>query len=232
MPGARHAIASWLLDGPALVRDGPHAGAVAGVVGTSGTIAYVYPEIAGYYLQWLAWRAREGHEREPAQRSRGCRAAVAARLARGRDSTAHAAPPPCACRGLAQRGRVLLRRRDGAARPRLVRAGRARHGRRSRGRRRHPRTRAPDRRRRCVRGMRRQRPGAATSRPLVDPPGPVPCQGRRGHRQRGAHLADGTRTRASRCRGDVRRQRGGAVARTASRAASAALRPRGRDGPA
>jgi len=63
MPGPRHAIASWLLDGPALVRDGPHAGAVAGVVGTSGTVAYVYPEIAGYYLQWLAWRAREGHER-------------------------------------------------------------------------------------------------------------------------------------------------------------------------
>jgi hypothetical protein len=63
VPGARHAIASWLLDGPALVRDGPHAGAVAGVVGTSGTVAYVYPEIAGYYLQWLAWRAREGHER-------------------------------------------------------------------------------------------------------------------------------------------------------------------------
>jgi hypothetical protein len=63
VPGARHAIARWLLDGPALVRDGPHAGAVAGVVGTSGTVAYVYPEIAGYYLQWLAWRAREGHER-------------------------------------------------------------------------------------------------------------------------------------------------------------------------
>jgi hypothetical protein len=62
--GAPAAIAAWLLDGPALVRDGPHAGAVAGVVGTSGTIAYVYPEIAGYYLQWLAWRAREGHERE------------------------------------------------------------------------------------------------------------------------------------------------------------------------
>ena len=63
VPGARHAISSWLLDGPALVRDGPHAGAVAGVVGTSGTVAYVYPEIAGYYLQWLAWRARAGQDR-------------------------------------------------------------------------------------------------------------------------------------------------------------------------
>ena len=64
VPGARRAISSWLLDGPALVRDGPHAGAVAGVVGTSGTVAYVYPEIAGYYLQWLAWRARDGQDRE------------------------------------------------------------------------------------------------------------------------------------------------------------------------
>jgi hypothetical protein len=63
--GAGAAIASWLLDGPVLLRNGPHAGAVAGVVGASGTVAYVYPEIAGYYLQWLAWRAREGHARDP-----------------------------------------------------------------------------------------------------------------------------------------------------------------------
>ena len=55
-------IASWLLDGPAWVHSGRHAGAIAGVVGASGTAAYVYPEIAGYYLQWLAWRAREGDD--------------------------------------------------------------------------------------------------------------------------------------------------------------------------
>lgn len=55
-PGA--AIAPWLLDGPAQLRGGAHAGAVAGTVAESGAPAYVYPEIAGYYLQWLAWRAR------------------------------------------------------------------------------------------------------------------------------------------------------------------------------
>lgn len=62
---ARAAVAAWLLDGPARVRDGPHAGAIAGVVCTSGAVAYVYPEIAGYYLQWLAWRASAGDERGP-----------------------------------------------------------------------------------------------------------------------------------------------------------------------
>jgi len=51
---------SWLLDGPAQLSAGPHAGAVAGRVDLSGNAAYVYPEIAGYYLQWLAWRARTG----------------------------------------------------------------------------------------------------------------------------------------------------------------------------
>jgi hypothetical protein len=61
----RSAIGAWLLDGPARVRSGPHAGAIAGVVCTSGAVAYVYPEIAGYYLQWLAWRAREGDARGP-----------------------------------------------------------------------------------------------------------------------------------------------------------------------
>jgi hypothetical protein len=50
-------VAEWLLDGPAQLRDGPHAGAIAGCVSRSGSASYVYPEIAGYYLQWLAWRA-------------------------------------------------------------------------------------------------------------------------------------------------------------------------------
>jgi len=61
----RAAIAAWLVDGPARVRGGPHEGAVAGVVCTSGTVAYVYPEIAGYDLQWLAWRARAGDPAAP-----------------------------------------------------------------------------------------------------------------------------------------------------------------------
>jgi hypothetical protein len=53
---SRARLAAWLLEGPAQLRDGPHAGAVAGVV-ASGSPAYVYPEITGYYLQWLAHRA-------------------------------------------------------------------------------------------------------------------------------------------------------------------------------
>lgn len=61
----RAAIAAWLVDGPARVRGGPHEGAIAGVVCTSGTVAYVYPEIAGYDLQWLAWRARAGDPAAP-----------------------------------------------------------------------------------------------------------------------------------------------------------------------
>lgn len=66
LPALRHrtdgatadgSIAEWLLEGPAQLRSGPHAGAIAGSVARSGSASYVYPEIAGYYLQWLAWRA-------------------------------------------------------------------------------------------------------------------------------------------------------------------------------
>ncbi|MEO8755084.1 MAG: hypothetical protein ABI624_20665 [Casimicrobiaceae bacterium] len=57
-PQAGPTIADWLLDGPAQLRAGPHAGAVAGCVSASASASYVYPEITGYYLQWLAWRAR------------------------------------------------------------------------------------------------------------------------------------------------------------------------------
>lgn len=51
-------VAAWLLHGPAQLADGSHAGAIAGTLTADGRAAYVYPEIAGYYLQWLAWRAR------------------------------------------------------------------------------------------------------------------------------------------------------------------------------
>ena len=51
-------IARWLLTGPAQVSTGVHAGGVAGCVAAPGSPSYVYPEIAGYYLQWLAWRAQ------------------------------------------------------------------------------------------------------------------------------------------------------------------------------
>ncbi|MEO8739659.1 MAG: hypothetical protein ABI537_08155 [Casimicrobiaceae bacterium] len=50
-------IAGWLFDGGAQLRSGPEAGGVAGWLTASGEAVYVYPEISGYYLQWLAWRA-------------------------------------------------------------------------------------------------------------------------------------------------------------------------------
>ncbi|MEP6656407.1 MAG: hypothetical protein ABJC33_04185 [Betaproteobacteria bacterium] len=51
-------VAHWLLHGPAQLEEGPHAGAVAGSLDPEMQPHYVYPEITGYYLQWLAWRAR------------------------------------------------------------------------------------------------------------------------------------------------------------------------------
>jgi hypothetical protein len=53
---ARQAITDWLL-GDVQLRVGPHAGGVAGVIDGDGRPLYVYPEITGYYLQWLAWIA-------------------------------------------------------------------------------------------------------------------------------------------------------------------------------
>jgi hypothetical protein len=51
-------IERWLIEGPAQQRTGNHQGAIAGWVDADGCAEYVYPEIAGYYLQWLAWKAR------------------------------------------------------------------------------------------------------------------------------------------------------------------------------
>lgn len=45
---------SWLLHGPAQLRDGAQAGGVAGLIDARGKPRYVYAEITGYYLSWLA----------------------------------------------------------------------------------------------------------------------------------------------------------------------------------
>ena len=58
----------WLSFGPAIVSDGPHAGAVAGRIAADGRPEYAYPEIAGYFLTWLAFLARTGSLQEPARR--------------------------------------------------------------------------------------------------------------------------------------------------------------------
>ncbi|WP_405587705.1 hypothetical protein [Streptomyces sp. NBC_01190] len=49
-----NALRRWLLDHPQL-RTGPHTGGVLGVSGGAAAESYVYPEIAGYYLTWLAF---------------------------------------------------------------------------------------------------------------------------------------------------------------------------------
>jgi hypothetical protein len=54
---SRAALTSWLLGEHAQVTSGTHAGAAAGWVDREGRASYVYPEITGYYLQWLAWHA-------------------------------------------------------------------------------------------------------------------------------------------------------------------------------
>ena len=46
----------WLTDSSIQRSDG----AVGGWLDEDGVAPYVYPEITGYYLQWLAWRASEG----------------------------------------------------------------------------------------------------------------------------------------------------------------------------
>ena len=54
---SRDALTSWLLGDRVQVASGIHAGAAAGWVDREGRASYVYPEITGYYLQWLAWYA-------------------------------------------------------------------------------------------------------------------------------------------------------------------------------
>lgn len=57
-------LARWLLTAPQL-HEGPHAGAIAGMLDGKKTASYVYPEIAGYHLRWLAFRAlRSGSSEE------------------------------------------------------------------------------------------------------------------------------------------------------------------------
>jgi hypothetical protein len=54
---APKAIASWLLESGVQSAIEPHRGGVVGWVDAEGHAEYVYPEITGYYLQWLAWIA-------------------------------------------------------------------------------------------------------------------------------------------------------------------------------
>lgn len=50
----------WLLDGHVQCAQGTHAGGIYGAFDTDGRARYVYPEITGYYLHWLADLAQAG----------------------------------------------------------------------------------------------------------------------------------------------------------------------------
>lgn len=52
-------IRGWLLSPQVQLREGVHAGAVVGAMDSGGRARYVYPEITGYYLHWLAETQRD-----------------------------------------------------------------------------------------------------------------------------------------------------------------------------
>jgi hypothetical protein len=57
---APESITAWLLDGGAQSTTAPNRGGVAGWVDADGRAEYLYPEITGYFMQWLAWIATCG----------------------------------------------------------------------------------------------------------------------------------------------------------------------------
>lgn len=57
---AAAAISEWLLSPQVQLREGIHAGAIAGAMDGAGRARYVYPEITGYYLHWLAEKRGNG----------------------------------------------------------------------------------------------------------------------------------------------------------------------------
>lgn len=59
-------LRTWLLQGPAQQRAGLNRGAVAGTVQADGQAHYVYGEITGYYLHWLASLPDSDEVQQPA----------------------------------------------------------------------------------------------------------------------------------------------------------------------
>ncbi len=53
-------LRGWLLGGRVQCARGPHAGGIFGAFDNDGAARYVYPEITGYYLHWLAESAHGG----------------------------------------------------------------------------------------------------------------------------------------------------------------------------
>src|SRR5437773_12279504 len=61
------AVRTWLLNSNARIRSGRHKGGIAGWLNEIGDPEFVYPEITGYYLSWLAFvsEAQPGMELRP-----------------------------------------------------------------------------------------------------------------------------------------------------------------------
>src|SRR5947207_32744 len=58
-------LACWLLDSGVQLAEGAQCGGVAGALDDTGRARYVYPEITGYYLEWLASRVHRGDPAAP-----------------------------------------------------------------------------------------------------------------------------------------------------------------------
>ncbi len=51
---ARDAVHRWLATAPLQAAGGPAAGGIAGVLDKTGTPAFIYGEITGYWLRWAS----------------------------------------------------------------------------------------------------------------------------------------------------------------------------------
>jgi hypothetical protein len=84
IPHFTRAIQSWLLGPEAQFVDGMHCGGVVGWFDEHGTPQFIYPEITGYYLGWLAfWAQLSGQVDEAARRANLALAWIAKYLSNG-----------------------------------------------------------------------------------------------------------------------------------------------------
>ncbi len=104
----------WLLHGPAQLSDGRHCGGVAGGI-SAGAPVYVYAEITGYFLHWLADLTHVESREIVSERARRAIDWTTRQFAAGRVPPTRAYLDAAADR-LAQRCSVLLRSGDAAAR--------------------------------------------------------------------------------------------------------------------
>ena len=187
------AIAALAADGPAQLRTGAHAGAVAGCI---DGVRMRRPTCIRRSPATTCSGSRGARHDSATRRALAERAAAVQRWLA--EWLAAGDPPPTrvhlrrTCRRLAQRRRVLLRRRDGAARTcgAAARAAARRPMRRS-----SPAlsraARAPDRGRRPFDACVRTAPAARFPDRWSTRRGGVPRQGRRRHHRRHAHVLPG-----------------------------------------